>query len=277
MTTSIRIVLLSLLVSSLVFGPFGCGESLESLTDRLPAHDDDEIRLAVLGMQQGSLETALLVALAGEVSMNSGESAMASEAAAKAKDIFSPEDCVDAIATGPAVSLVFRECAGPFGIVGLDGGANLSFAGEGDSAAVILTAGSLDVNGTSLALNVSGLMSENDENVRSFELQTSGGGVADGEPITRVGQFMARLDGDCLVLNGHWTATRGGTVFPTSFTGFKRCSNPCPTAGTMVLGEAGVDSGERALTLTFVGTQTVAWVSTDQRVGTTTLQCGEAE
>lgn len=269
--------LLCLVFSSSVFG---CGETLESLTDRLPTHDDDTIQLAVLGMHQGSLETALLAALAADVSIDAGESEMAEQAATRAREVFSPASCVEAVATGPAVSLLFRDCEGPFGISGLDGGANLAFAGEGDSTAVILTSGSIDINGTSLGLNTTGLMSDNSEGERSWELQTSGAGISGRDPVSRLGQFMGRLDGDCLVLRGHWTATIGGAVYPTSFTGFTRCDNPCPSAGTMVLGEVGgsVDDDGRAMTLTFVGTETVAWVSSDRRVGTTSLKCsGDGE
>lgn len=252
-----------------------CDDPIGDLVDQLPGHDDDEIRAAVMGMQQGSLEAALLAALTADASYGS-EAEMATAVQAQVGSVFEPSACVQSIATGDAVSLTFEECNGPYGLIGLQGAANLTFSiATDDSVGVLLTSGSIDLNGTSLAVNISGEMRDENGN-RVYDLVTSGGGVASGQPITRTGQFRSALDDNCLVMDGGWAVTIGESVYPTTFARFTRCDGACPSDGTMVLGSVevdGVESDERAITLTFVGSETVAWVSTDMRGGTTSLSC----
>lgn len=265
-----------------------CSEAVDRLVDRLPDGGSEEVQAAIDGLQQGSLETALLLALTGTMEIEGSEAELAASAAAAVRDILTPSDCVlGAEVVSDTVNYALENCNGPYGLRNVTGGVNLAFVMPAGplGTSVALTSASLDLNGAPIAINVSGGMDDND-GVREYELITAGGGVSrDGEALTRSGSFTARIEEDCMVMQGGWLSTINTDLYPTVFTGFTRCDGPCPSSGTMVLGEAQPDvdgtgdpsneigiEGE-ALTMTFVGSRTIAWADSTGRTGATTMVC----
>lgn len=252
-----------------------CGV-VEDLVD-IPEEDKVEIERAVLSMQQGSLETALLVALTKDVQIADDEAVMAADAGARVSTLFSPATCVESTVIQDTVSLVFDECSGPYGIKNLKGAATLGFVISAlGSTSVSLTSASMDTNNTTLALNVTGEMA--DENGREWTLVTSGAGVTeDLSPMTRTGSFRAKSSGMCVVLDGGWSSTVGETLSTITFAGFERCDAPCPSSGTMALAQTAptesVELQGEAYTMTFNGDEQIAWANAEGKFGVVSLEC----
>lgn len=258
----------------------GCDELSSSLDDYLPTEANEDASRAADSTDLGSLESALLAATTEMVDLNAAEEQMATEAAEAVEAVFEPAGCVEAVVAGATVTYTLDGCSGPYGLVGVSGVANLAFTVAGlGSVAVSLTAANLEVNDATLAVNVSGGLSTNDDGNLVYELISTGGGTtADGLIVTRTGEFGMVLEGGCMTLNGGWTTTIGESAWATTITNFERCDATCPSSGTIVWGGAPLEGTEapegRGVTVTFDGDDTAAWVTTSGNFGQTELACG---
>lgn len=257
----------------------GCDEALP--LDLIPTGSNDEVSRAADSVDMATLESALLAALSGSIAFEDDETAMAAAASTAAASVLTPSTCVQSVVAGATVTYTLQGCAGPYGLADITGVVNLAFtASLLGSAAVSLTAAPLQVNGIELAVNVTGSMSTNDAGQRSYELLSTGGGTLDrGAVVTRSGEFLLRIDGDCVRLDGVWATTIGESAWGTTITGLERCDDACPTSGVVVWGGSELDVGAepdgRAVTITFDGSDEVTWLSSEGRIGRARLACGE--
>ncbi|MDX9721560.1 MAG: hypothetical protein RBU37_12495 [Myxococcota bacterium] len=264
-------------LSLAIFVGLAC-DVVEKLAPGLTDAEEAEVRLALSGMQQGSLEAALLAALTADLSLLDSGSAMAEACNTNAKAVFTPATCINAIVVDKSVNFTFEQCDGPYGIFGLDGAASLAFedsaAPETNGVGASLTATTLSANSASLVLNITGVM--RDQNgTRAWEFTSTGAGSSGGaDLVTRSGSYGGKVAENCLQLDGAWVSTVNEDATLSTFSAFKRCEQACPSGGTVALASAeGTEVQERVLTLTFSGTNRVAWVSTDGLFGTLELLC----
>lgn len=260
-----------------------CDDAKEALLDRFAG--DEGASLGVLAMHQGSLDVALLAALTVNVSLDGDEEDVIAGVEEGLENVLIPASCVQSVRTGSSLTLTFDGCSTRYGVQGVRGVANLNISDVTlGNAGFNFSAAGLELNGYTLVIGLLGSFSDTD-GVRTWDLATAGGGVtADREAVTRGGAITARTDDACLLLRGGFNVSVAENLFVSLFNDFTRCDNPCPSAGTMLLGETEVEIEEfefdlsldgDVLTMTFVGSEQVAWVNREGRAGVVTLTCSE--
>jgi hypothetical protein len=259
-----------------------CGEDgLPNPTDLIPDTENARAAEGVESAHSSSLELALLAGLTRDVPI--GEPAdMAQEAQGLADGVFIPGSCVTAVAAANTVSYVLQDCSTSLGVAGVTGAASLVFESTTDGTArMIFTATGLQLNGRTLTSNITGEMSTNDQNARTWNSILSSVSTARNEqPQARAGTVLSTLEGECLVMNGSVSTEIERVVWSTTFQNLRRCEGACPAGGTVIyssadLGEDPTAPGIEAITFTFAGESRIAWVEHTGRPGFSSLSCGE--
>lgn len=255
---------------------FACGELSEAVRDTIGAEGREDAQQAAASTQAGTLEAALLATLTATIPLDVPETDMAIAARTAGLAAFGPADCAQIVQTGAAITMTFTDCNGPYGISGVSGVANLTFAVEAlNSVAVVFTATGLSLNGLTLTVNLSGEVAERDS-ARTWQLvSSSAANAGNGEVLARAGSFtMTRAD-DCVVIDGGWTTSIGTRNWATALSGLSRCGDVCPDAGTVVVtgGDADVEGSASAVTVTFNGTNDASWASSAGGLGQISLVC----
>lgn len=253
----------------------------DEVLDQIPQEENEEAARAADSTDLGSLEAALLAAATKDVVLGDDADAMAAESVDAAAGIFTPDTCIQAVAAGNTVTWTLDNCSGPYGLAKVSGVANLVWSiPAADSVGVSMTAANLKVNDATLAVNVTGEIRNGPSNSREYTLSSTGGGVTKNNlAVTRTGSFGMKATGSCITLDGNWTTTVGESLWVTAITGFQRCEDACPKAGTVVwTGGDAADEGAsegRAVTITFDGSDKAAWATASGRVGRARLACGD--
>ena len=257
-----------------------CDEAKDALLDQVGANDE-RAALAVSSMQEGSLDTAILVALTQGLTIEDDTAVMLGAVEAIARDVFTPASCLQTLVAQDTLTMTLDRCDAPFGVRAVRGALALRLPQSSlGNVLFSLSGAGLEINGRTLVVNLTGSF-EDGEDGRFWQLVTAGGGVSEArDPITRGGAFLAKVADDCVVMDGAWTLTVSETVYTLLFRSFQRCDNPCPTSGSVVFGEGEFELADGeiaadlgAITVTFVGSETVAWVDSERRGGVTTLTC----
>lgn len=217
-------------------------------------------------------EAALLIASVEDAEAGMTEEELAEAAAASVED-WNPEECVTSTADGDTVTYVFTDCAGPYGLVHVNGTLVITFTVRLNGVRLEASSTDLTVNGASLSIAAEAEWSE-DGTANTLEVATTGSATGPrGATITREGDYTVGWDegSSCMSLDGSWSTTSGGLTWTTSVSGYSRCGEGCPAAG----GSISYTGGYSGVTITvdYDGSSQASWSSSRGRSGTAPLFC----
>jgi hypothetical protein len=246
---------------------FSCGPS-EEITN---AEDGDESASVT------SHESALTAELSDEVTspVSTTPEALAQAAATRVGSHLVPASCFTKTVVGATVTYTMNDCTGPWGLVHLTGTITAVYSrATTGGVAVAITGAGIKANNATLDLNANVVAAEvNGVRVANVTTEAKGTG-ARGLALTRKGAYVAKYDptAQCITVDGSWTTTTGLRSASTTIANYTRCKGACPAAGGTL-----VHTGVRntAVTVTYDGTSTAAWASSNGRAGNVPLMCGK--
>ena len=224
---------------------------------------------------QTSVEGALLASSVEQTDLSAAttDEQVATAAAAQTKTRYS-NSCLTTTQAGNTVTYVMVDCTGPYGLVHVTGTLVVKYSAQAGGVIKLEASGSgIKVNKATVEVKSTGLYTKvNGVEKIVVDTQSSGTGPR-GHSGVRVGHYTATRDSDdCRTLNGTWSTAWDGAraTSSTTATALQQCADKCPVAGgtvqhTGVLG--------RTVTLTFDGSASADWSSTNGKSGTVTLQC----
>ncbi len=246
---------------------FSCGPTEEVSN----AEDGDESASVT------SSESALTSELSDEVTapVSTTPEALAQAAATRVGSHLTPASCFTKSVAGATVTYTMNDCTGPWGLVHLTGTITAVYSrATTGGVGVVITGTGVKVNNATLDLNSAVVASEvNGVRVANVTTEAKGTGGR-GLALTRKGAYVAKYDptNECITLDGTWTTTTGLRSASTAIANYTRCKSACPAAGGTLV-HTGVRTNQ--VTVTYDGTSTAAWASTNGRAGTLTLMCGK--
>lgn len=195
---------------------------------------------------------------------------IATRIAANAAARWNPSGCATVARAAAQVTITYRDCTGPRGLIHVTGAMVLTVTAA--------TTGAITVHGTSTDMQVNRAVIDVDATAtyavagtaHSLTVSTAGTGTGPrGNPIEHHGDYTVTWDTatQCHTVDGSWQ-TDLGVRERANDVSLRRCAGGCPT-GTVThhfLGGA-------ALTVTFDGTATARWTSSRGGSGTTPLGC----
>jgi hypothetical protein len=187
-----------------------------------------------------------------------------------------PSSCRTIEQTGNAITVTYNDCTGPRGLLHVSGTLVLTVQVKTDGSIQVHGAsGNLTVNDFHLVMNVDALYSTNGT-THSLDVTTSGESVGPrGAELDHVGDYTVTWDSAtlCRSLDGSWateaTLADGTTGSRSTVVDVTRCVGSCPTGTIVRTFRTGV-----TLTITFDGSSTATWETSNGRSGTKLLPCG---
>jgi len=228
---------------------------------------------AVDSADVSSNEAAILYA-----GTDSSSAAMTAEEAATAAwtnagTFWQPAGCITATQDGATVTYVVNDCTGPFGLVHVTGTVVVVYSLAADGLHADATADDLDVNGGSMDLDATGVLSF-EGTTRVLSVSTNGQGTsARGNSFLRHGDYTASWDPgtSCLGLDGSWSTVVGARTWSTDVVAFEKCGDSCPAEGGHVSYHGGL-SGV-TVDVDFDGSASAAWETSNGQSGTVSMDC----
>ncbi|MBI2898442.1 MAG: hypothetical protein HYY06_33130 [Deltaproteobacteria bacterium] len=240
--------------------------------DESTGADDALAEEAADAVDVAQTEAALLIASVEEATAGMTPEELAQAAAAAVED-WSPEECVTATTDRDTVTYVFAGCAGPYGLVQVDGTLIVTFTVRPNAVHLEASSTDLTVNGASLTIAADADWSV-DGTANTLEVSTTGSATGPrGTSISRQGDYTVGWDESsaCMSLDGDWSTTTGGRSWSTTVSGYSRCDDGCPAAGGSISYTGGL-SGV-TISVQYDGSSQAAWSSSRGQNGTAPLFC----
>jgi hypothetical protein len=186
-----------------------------------------------------------------------------------------PSSCRTIEQNGNAITVTYNDCAGPRGLRHVNGQLVLTVQIKQDgSIAVHGTSGNMTINEAHLVVGVDALYTTSGT-THTLDVMTSGSSVGPrGTELDHVGDYTVTWDSStqCRTLDGAWateaTLVDGRTASRSTVADLERCIGGCPTGTLSRTFRNGV-----TLNITFDGTSTAQWQTSDGRSGTKQLPC----
>jgi len=184
-----------------------------------------------------------------------------------------PAACRTIEQNGNAITVTYNDCTGPRGLLHVSGQLVLTTQVKTDgSISVHGSSGDLTVNDAHLQVDVDALYTRVG-NTHTVDVVTTGSAVGPrGADLEHVGDYTVTIDGDtqCRSLVGSWATEAeladGRTASRSTTADVTRCAAGCPTGTVTRTFRNGV-----TITITFDGTPTAQWSTSNGRSGTKTL------
>jgi hypothetical protein len=181
-----------------------------------------------------------------------------------------PSTCVTMNRTAAQITVTYKDCTGPRGLVHVSGTLILAVTAATTGAITVHgTASDFQVNRATLMVDVTASYAPTATG-RTLTVTTSGTGTGPrGNVVDHEGNYTLTWDAAtmCHTIAGHWQ-TDLGLRERSNDVSLQRCVGGCPT-GTVTHHYLGGAS----LTVTFDGTNTAHWTTSTGQSGTTTLGC----
>jgi hypothetical protein len=253
-----------MVVTTLALG--ACGQAEDS--------DTGAIEQALDATAMAEYETGIVaVAVEGyDYVIMSAEEA-AENAADNAEEQFDVPECVSTQVDGDTVVYTFNDCSGPYGLVHLNGSAEVTFTSTMTSARVIAS-GDLQINGVEMDIDCDALYEIVGADVSRLTISSSSSAVGPrGNSVGHNGDFTATFDAEaeCIAIDGEISTSANSFMWSFSAQGYERCMGACPTTGGTVGFQGGISG--LAVTIEFDGSDRARWSTSTGRSGTILLLC----
>jgi len=195
---------------------------------------------------------------------------IATRIAANAVARWTPSGCATIAHTGAQITITYKDCTGPRGLVHVTGVMELTVTAATTGAITVHgTSSDLQVNRADLVVDATATYSVTNTS-HTLTVSTSGTGTGPrGNAVDHEGDYTLTWDPAtmCHSINGHWQTDLGARE-RSNDVALQRCAGGCPT-GTVTHHYLGGAS----LSVTFDGTATARWTTSTGASGTTALGC----
>jgi hypothetical protein len=179
--------------------------------------------------------------------------------------------CAQVTQSGATVTVVYNDCTGPRGLIHVTGTLVLTFS--------VSSTGVISVHGTSDDMQVNRATLVIDANatyavsgtMHTLTVATNGSGTGPrGNAIEHQGNYTISWDStsQCGSIDGMWS-TELGDLSRSNDVSLDRCAGGCPTGTVTHTFLRGA-----SVTITFDGSATATWTSSNGGTGTVALACG---
>ena len=187
-----------------------------------------------------------------------------------------PSSCRTIEQNGNAITVTYDDCTGPRGLLHVSGQLVLTVQVKEDgSIAVHGTSGNLTLNDAHLVVDVDATYATSGT-THTLDVVTTGSSVGPRGELDHVGDYTVTWDSStqCRSLVGSWateaTLADGRTGSRSTMTDIERCLGGCPTGTVARTFRTGV-----TMNITFDGTATAQWTTSNGHSGTKLLPCGQ--
>jgi hypothetical protein len=191
----------------------------------------------------------------------------AAQIAAGAKSYYTPPECVTATASGPTVNYLFEDCAGPFGLRSVSGQAALNLSETNGQLGLTASSTNLEVDGRPFILDLTATATRAGTQ-RVVTISSSSRSPAVVDSRTSQSTMSWEQGSGCIEVSGQGGSTRDDLTTTSTVTGYLRCADQCPSAGTVT-----VQNVEGTFTATFDGTDNLQVTAPDGSQKDYNLNC----
>ncbi|MBN8233219.1 hypothetical protein JYK02_37465 [Corallococcus macrosporus] len=194
--------------------------------------------------------------------------AAAARLAANASSSFTPAGCATATATDATVNYTFNDCTAQVTLQQISGNVQVVLADNQGQLSVNATSSNLTINGAPYNLSMQVASSPPNGDQRKVTI-TSNSYSPDRFDTRSSQSTVTWVSGSgCFTLDEQSKSTRGDRSSNTTVTGYQRCANQCPSAGTVTS-----TTSEGTFTTTFDGSNTIKVTSPGDDTETYSLDC----
>ncbi len=193
--------------------------------------------------------------------------AAAAKIASTANTYYLPAGCAQATSSGGTVSYAFNNCSGPGGLVGLNGNVTLTLSSSQSQLSFSATSSGLSINGDPYNLNLQGTGTQaGTQRVLTLTSGSFSPSRLDSRSATATASWTK--GSGCFTVNGQSQSTRGDKSATATLTDYNRCTNQCPTSGTVT-----VETSSGVFTANFDGGATTQVSGPNGSAQTYDLRC----
>ncbi|MFP2895390.1 hypothetical protein [Corallococcus sp. 4LFB] len=194
--------------------------------------------------------------------------AAAAQLAANASSTFTPAGCATATASGATVNYTFNNCGAQVALQQISGNVQLVLADNQGQLSINATSSNLTINGApyNLSMQITGSPPNGDQR----QVTITSNSYSPDRFDTRSSQSTVTwVSGSgCFTLDEQSQSTRGDRSSTTNVSGYQRCANQCPSAGTVTS-----QTSEGTFTTTFDGSNTIQVDSPGDATQSYSLDC----
>ena len=234
--------------------------------------DSGSVSAALDSNDQTANESALMLATTSGTEGATSANDAAVKAGAGAKTFWQPAGCVTATQVNNVVTYTLNDCTGPYGLVHVTGSVAVTYGADASGIHADAVANNLMVNGATMSIDSHADYTVNGS-AKKLVVSTNGSGTgAFGNAITRAGSYTLTWDDAsmCGTLDGQWSTKINNDTWSTGVAGYAQCKYHCPSSGTLTH-TGGIS--KLTVTVTFDGTATAKWATSNGRSGTFGLLC----
>jgi hypothetical protein len=196
---------------------------------------------------------------------------MAARVAARIPAYFSPASCVSASSAGAVATVVLNQCNGPLGARNISGTFTATYGQSNGGFTLGVQATGVNINGRTGQWQVNGTATRS---AASWTLAAMSSGTLTGlagNSVNRNAQVTINWvpGSGCISADSQGSVVVNGTTYASRLSGYQRCTNACPTAGTLSL-----DGPNQDVSVTFDGSSSPTVTSTNGNSAELNLACG---
>ncbi len=183
--------------------------------------------------------------------------AVATTAAANARNDLIPTTCFTATVADDTVTYSFNDCTGPRGLVHLNGVIDVVYSTDDAGIHAHATTTDFAVNNSTLSFDDMATYTVVNGD-KSLAVQLSGDATGPlGNHFTRAGSYTVTWTSTCETLDGEWSVTAAVGTRSTTVTDFNVCKGACPGAGGTI---SHTYRTGLVINITFDGTAVAHWM-----------------
>jgi hypothetical protein len=253
-------------------------EPLGTATDELIGDNEeaDEVESSV----EGGIEESLSGATPTDPG-SPADGATETDLMAKVKSnpglFFKPAGCITTTIAANVATHVFKDCTGPYGLVGFNGTVTSTYAKTAGSLTITHQATDFKINNATITGSRTVVYTLSGGVISKTRTGSWTGTTGKGKPITHNASWTATYDiaAKCVTRDGSATTSVGGREHSVTIDNYKRCgigSLGCPESGTVVLQRT--KAGESlSVTIEFLGGRQYRVTGPNGRTATRGLIC----
>lgn len=159
--------------------------------------------------------------------------AAATQLAANASSTFTPAGCATATASAATVNYTFNNCSAQTTLQQLSGNVQLVLADNQGQLGITATSSNLTINGAPYNLSMQIVGAPPNGNERQVTITSNS--YSPDRFDTRSSQSTVKwvTGSGCFTLDSQSTSTRNSLNSTTNVSGYQRCANQCPSAGSV--------------------------------------------
>ncbi|RKH73167.1 hypothetical protein [Corallococcus aberystwythensis] len=194
--------------------------------------------------------------------------AAAAQLAANASSTFTPAGCATATASGATVNYTFNNCEAQIALQQISGDVQAVLADNAGQLTINATSSNLTINGAPYNLSLQIATSPPDGDQRKVTITSNSYSPERFDTRSSESTVTWVSGSGCFTMDSQSQSTRGDRNSTTTVSGYQRCANQCPSAGTVTS-----ETSEGTFNTTFTGSNVIEVTSPGDETQTYTLDC----